>query len=229
MNDRQENKLSMAKALKIILAENSTIVDTVVAFTTATTALGNSIDSIDGITQLQVKKIKGKAMDKGAAEELAISAALELTGPTQTYARTTNDNTLFEAMEYSPTSLRRLRDTVLVSTLTLIRDTVQGKLADLADYGVTAAMITTLTGAISAYNSLVGAPRAAVSDKTSATKALAAEFKNLDIVLEKLDGLAELKKNTEPDFYNSYKSARVIVDNGSKSEPKTKEAPSPTN
>lgn len=213
MNDRQENKLSMAKAVKIILDNNATIVSSIVAFAAASTTLGNNIDAIDGITQLQVKKIKGKAIDKETAGDIAIKAAIELTGPTQAYAKATGNNDLFEEMNYFPSNLKKLRDTVLVSTLTLIRDTVQDNLANLADYGITAAMITALTNAISGYNSLVGTPRAAISDKSSATKALTVEFKKLDATLAQLDGLAEAKRNTEPDFYNSYKSARIIVDN----------------
>ena len=215
MTDKQENKLSMAKAVQLVLQNNSTIVSTIVAFATAATDLDNAIDTIDGIVQLQVKQITGKAIDKGSAEQTAIAAALELVGPTKSYARFINDNTLYETVDYSKTSLQRLRDTELVNTLTLIRDTVQGVLANLADYGVTAAMTTALTQAIGTYSALVAAPRAAINIKSAATEALVTEFKKLDPLFDRLDGLAEIKKNTEADFYNTYKSARIIVDTGS--------------
>ncbi len=216
MTDKQENKLSMVKAVKLVLQSNSTIVATIPAFITAATDMSDVIDSIDGIVQLQVKQITGKALDKASAETNAVNAALELIGPTKSYARAVNNNSLFEAVNYSKTSLLKRRDTLLVNTLTLIRDTVQDNQVALTSYGITAAMVTSLSASITDYSVLVAAPREAINNKSAATNALVAAFKNLDPILERLDGLAEIKKSSDPDFYNTYKSSRIIVDSKGK-------------
>lgn len=227
MTDKQENKLSMTKAVQLVLQNHAPIVSAVPAYVIASTDFDNEIDSIAGIVQVQVTQTKGKAMDKAAAENIAINAAMELIGPTKSYAMANNDNTLYETVNYSKSDLQRQRDTVLVNTLTLIRDTVQDNLAALGDYGVTAGMITTLSTAISVFSVLLATPREAISNKSAATQALVDAFKRLDPILERLDGFAELKKNSATDFYNAYKAARIIVDSGGKG--KVEDTPDETN
>ncbi len=67
---------------------------------------------------------------------------------------------------------------------------------------------------INEYEAIVTAPRETTSDKSAATKKLAQLFNQLDSVLVDMDGLMNQFESTEADFYNSYKTARKIVDLG---------------
>src|SRR4051794_18698793 len=127
MNDRQGNRLAMAKAVQLLLNKNSGIVSTPAAFAAAKTDLDTEVATIDGLIQTQTRKITGIATDKNGAKEAAIVAVLEIIGLVKSYAASVQDNTLHEAVNYSSTELRKLRDTVFSNTLTSIRDTVQAK------------------------------------------------------------------------------------------------------
>lgn len=211
MTAEQENKLSMAKATQKVLNDNSSIVSTVPAFVTAATDLDNEIDTIDGIVQVQVKKVTGKATDKEGSAENAVNLALELIGPARSYASDQNNNDLYESLNYTKSGLLRLRDNILFNTLTTIRDIVQSNIAALAPYGLLPANVTALTSAIGGYGVLMSAPRDAISIRAAATKALVERFKNLDKILDRVDGFVEGKKSSEPNFYKICKSARIIV------------------
>lgn len=212
MNDRQENKLGMAKTVQLTFANNADIIATPPAFAAAKTELDNKIASIDAIAQAQSGKITGTAKDKEQAEDAGIATALALIGPAQSYAREQNNNTLFDSLNYKTSGLKKLRDTVLPQTLTQIRDVLQANVDSLTDYGITADDITNFSTQIAAITLLQGTPRNAITTKAAATKALKTEFKNLDVILERLDGFAVGKKAKYPDFYNAYQAARVIVD-----------------
>lgn len=215
MTDRQENKLSMAKTVQLVLNNNSAIVSTPTAFSATKTELDAEITSIDGIAQVQTINNTGSAKDKTQAENTAIDKAIALIGPAKSCARAQNNNTLYESLNYSKSDLKKLRDTTLPQTLTQIRDVLQNNLALFTDYGITADDITDFTAQIAAITPLQSAPRNAITTGKAATTALRAEFKNLDAILKRLDGLAA-GKSKYPDFYNAYKAARVIVDTKAK-------------
>ncbi|MDI9366331.1 MAG: hypothetical protein QM541_15340 [Flavobacterium sp.] len=213
MTNRQTSKLSMAKTVQLIITTFTSILSSV-AFIKAITDLQNTVANIDGYAQAQSKQITGTATDKAQAEEAAIAAAIAIIGPARSYALANNNNTLYETLDYTESGLKRTRDAALINTLTLIRDTIQPLLNNLADYDVLPAHINALTTAIAAYQPLVAAPRAAISVKVAASNALVAEFETLDKVLTRFDGLVDAKKTTNANFYNAYYTARAIVDTG---------------
>ncbi len=67
---------------------------------------------------------------------------------------------------------------------------------------------------------MIGAPRNAKALRQAATEALALEYKKMDAVFKRLDGLAADNKKTHPDFYNGYLAARKIVDNRGRAKKK---------
>ena len=213
MTNRQTNKLSMAKAVQLIITTFTSILSSV-AFVKVITDLENTVANIDGYAQAQSKQTTGTSTDKDQVEDTAIAAAIAIIGPTRSYALAENNNTLYEALHYTSNGLKKTRDAVLINTLTLIRDTIQPLLPQLADYEITTAQVSALTTAIAAYQPLLAAPRAAISVKAAATNALVTEFETLDKVLTRFDGLVEAKKATHPEFYSAYYTARVIVDAG---------------
>lgn len=224
MTNRQTNKLSMAKTVQLIITTFTSILSSV-AFIKVITDLENTVANIDGYAQAQSKQTTGTATDKDQVEDTAIAAAMAIIGPARSYALAENNNGLYEALHYTANSLKKTRDAVLINTLTLIRDTIQPLLPQLADYEVTAAHVGALTTAIAAYKPLVAAPRAAISVKAAATNSLVTEFDTLDTVLTRFDGLVDAKKATNPDFYSAYYTARVIVDTGGGSGEEEVKAP----
>jgi hypothetical protein len=220
MNNKQENQLSMAKAVQQVLNDNSATVSAIVAFQTAKSDLDNIIGSINSATQLQVVKIAGNAMDKEQASLAAINAAIKLLGPVKSYAKTAGNNALFSAFDYSPSSLKKMRDTELANTLATISSNIQANITNLTDYGIVAADLDSFNALIDAYNDLITAPRNAISKKSAATALVAQAIASIKPVMIRLDGFMEAKKDSNPDFYKAYKTARVVVDNKGKSKKK---------
>jgi hypothetical protein len=213
MNSRKINKVTMTKAVQLILTSLGNEPQTP-AFVRTVSDFNNSLSSIEGLMQAQAKKVTGTTMDKDAAEDAAIDAALSIIGPIRSYAVATGNNSLNEALPYTQSGLKRTRDEMLLNTLILIRDMAQLELPNLEDYGIDAASVNALSVTIAVYSPLVAAPRAAISVKVAITEALEVAFEDLELVLMRLDGLVEAKRMTNPDFYNSYNSARVVVDAG---------------
>lgn len=78
-----------------------------------------------------------------------------------------------------------------------------------------AATLTALQTRISAYVEAIAKPRAERVKKSTATDLLGAEFARVDMILEdRIDGLMEQFKETNPTFYSDYQKARRIVDTG---------------
>jgi hypothetical protein len=218
MTDKQSNELSMSNAVQQVLNVNSAIVQSIPAFQTAKNELDSELSRINDAAQAQTKKITGSAEDKQKAGKEAIDMALALIGPAKSYARTTENQTMFQAINYTHSDFQRMRYTATVSTLKVIRDTIQANAAALADYGITAALIGDFTNLINVYSGLTLAPRGAITAKSVATKTLAASFKEVRAIIKRLDGFVEAKKKSDTGFYNAYKSARVIINNRGKSK-----------
>lgn len=213
MTKRQENRLSMARAVQDILQQHAGIVSTIPAFAAAELELGQLIAGIGSLVQVQVKKTTGVSQDKQQVEAKAIRAAVKLAGAAKSYALAIQNNTLLDAVSYSATELGRMRDATLVSVLGTIRNKVSPVMAELASYGVSAADLTALEAAITAYDAIVVTPRTNATERVWATDQLDNLFKKLDTILKQMDGIAQLKKETEPEFFIMYSSARKIVDN----------------
>ena len=83
----------------------------------------------------------------------------------------------------------------------------------LGNYGITAAKLTKLPGAIAAFDSIKTAPR-----QNRVTQSVAAQLVQqmiravVGIVRDQLDGLMLQFKEVNPNFYEEYSAARVMVD-----------------
>ena len=105
-----------------------------------------------------------------------------------------------------------------------IHDEANAVVASLADYGVTAAVLTSFQTAIDTYVRAISAPRNAITERKTATtelKLLLTET-NQSLML-RLDSLVEQYREPQPAFYMDYHNARIIVDlgTGKDDEPET--------
>jgi hypothetical protein len=83
----------------------------------------------------------------------------------------------------------------------------------LVSYGINAAMLTTFQTAINDYSAAVPKPRTAKSNKSTYTKNINSLVLDLDTLLrDQLDKLVASYKVSKPDFYNTFRTARIIID-----------------
>jgi len=133
----------------------------------------------------------------------------------QSYANVVNNPELLESIKYTASDLKKSRDTDVVGICNTVLAKSNANAAAIVTYGVTAAMITELQAAITAYSATLAKPKAAKSQTKTATENLTKLFKEADeLLVKRLDLDIELFKTSKPEFYSQYKTARIIIPTG---------------
>jgi ribosomal protein L17 len=229
LNKKQENKMSMYEAVTSLLDANSTIISTLAALVDIKDEFGSLIVQIKSKGSEKRDSTKGKVQTKNEAEDALVNKLLEIGAPLYSYARRTKNNTLIEICNISETGLKRLRDTELESKANSIHAGANEHIADLGDYGITAAAVTDLSNLINSFHLALGDRESSAAVKTGATKTLAELFKQADDVLyNSMDMLIENYRMTQTDFYQKYLAARVIKDIGVRHDEEEPTPPPPT-
>jgi hypothetical protein len=221
MTDNQENRMNMFYATQKFLAANASIYVALPAFVAAAAELDANIDALESATEKQVINIKGFAADKAKSEAMMIAATLSVAGGTRAYATVIGDLILAGKMEVTPTSLIRHRDSVIAQHCQGIHLEANAVVANLADYGVTPAVLADLQTAIDTYVLAIAAPRAAITERKGATAEIRTLLKDTNKLLTKrLDALVTQFTLSKAEFVRGYFDARIIVNNNSFGENK---------
>ena len=212
MNDVQENKVSMYLVVGKVVTDNTPVWIGVPAFVTAVDAFTLKLEGIVGVVGHQETAITGVRSDKMNAQDLMIGSALAVSGSVFAFASATNNQTLKNAVDYTDSSLRYVRDTISAERCSVIHGQAVAVLPSLADYGVTPAVLGALDGQIEAFVALIPAPRVAITSRKGATSGLVELIKEMDVILkERLDMLMPQFKAVAPDFYKHYFDSRLIA------------------
>lgn len=215
MDSKFEARLNMYHAVIAHCDANPAIVATVVAFQTTITSFKAKVSSIQTIAQQEAQVISGVATDKKVLRDSLCQQGADIAAVVYAYAASTGNNTLKEAMAFSKSDLRNMRDDQLAPSCNNIHDAASTNLVALAPYGITAAMLTSFNTLITNYSAAVPKPRNA----TSLRKTYAAELKTLfseadDMLKNQLDKTAVQFKAAHLEFYTAYKNNRIIIDPG---------------
>jgi hypothetical protein len=213
MNDRQENKLTMYRAVETLLDNNAAKTGPITALATAITNFKNLIGEIDTAEQEKQTATTGKTASKGEAEAILISEAVTIAAALKALGSVANDKELIEVGGETKSSLYGTRDTDLVTKTQLIHDFANTNALPLADYGITPAMITSLQTRITNFNGALGTREESVALRVAAGAEVESFFKDADnVLLNQMDTIMEVFRESDTQFYNEYKNARVIRD-----------------
>lgn len=213
MKKRLESKLNMYDAVVNCCNSNSTIVATVPAFQTSLNELATKATAIRTAIQDSTKIITGVALGKTEQQKDLARQAANISAAVYAFASASGDTGLKQEMKYRPSTLLRMKDGMLGPVCQNIHDVASANLADLADYNITAPLLTGFSSAIAAYIAAVPSTRNAVAYRATALAALDALFAGADeIVKNQMDKTAQQFILTHPDFYNNYRTNRIILD-----------------
>ena len=213
MNDRLENKLTMYRAVETLMDNNAAKTGPIAALATAITNFKNLIGEIETAEQEKQTATTGKTASKGEAEALLISEAVTIAAALKALGSVTNDKELLEAGSETKSSLYGTRDTDLLTKTQLIHDFANTNAVALADYGITPAMITSLQTRITEFNSALGTREESMALRVAAGAEVEGFFKDADNILtNQMDTIMEVFRESDTQFYNEYKNARVIRD-----------------
>ena len=219
MTDRQENKMSMYLAVQIVCNSFGIVWSEFVAYVKTFGDFETIISQIMETRLIQEGKTTGVAENKQKEEDEMINKTVSIASAVFAYASVIGDNELKEKINYSPSKLRKSRDTILRDRCQLVHEETSKVIDDLGDYGILAADLEELQQEIDDYAAIIAKPRTAIGTRATATAQLIELFKQGDDLLNsRLDKLTEQYKSNNPEFYISYKNARSIIDLGVRHE-----------
>lgn len=213
MTTKQQNKLSMYLAVKAVLDAASSIWQPLPAFAEGHTDFTTHLSNIQTLGQNQMMDTTGITQDKQAAHKTMCQTAIGLAQAVRAYAMKNQNHTLAGSVDFTITDLLHERDNQSAEDCQNIHDIAETNLANLANFGVTAAKLTTLQTAIDAFNAIIQKPRQTIAQGKTVTQQLSDEFTATDLTLDEgLDNLIGQFAGTDAKFVSDYKNARSIVD-----------------
>ena len=215
MNANQEDKLSMYYVVRDTAERYRPTWVSNAVFAATYNLWAEKIPLIESNRDLQTLETTGITTDKTTKRAAMAEKALFLENRLQSYANAVGNSELKESVQYSATDLKKARDTDVVGICNTILAQANAYAASIADYGVTAAMITDFQAAIATYSSTLAKPKAAKSQTKTATENLTRLFKEADdLLVNRLDLDIELFKVSSPEFYSQFKTARIVIPTG---------------
>lgn len=213
MNVRQRNYVAMFMALKQFIETHRTQLETIPALATAIQQFLDLLPQIEQVNQIQLGHAKGSSDLKQKEEAEMIQATIQVAAAIFVYAQVNNRPDLQAKVNVSPTYLQELPDEELKITCLNIHSTAEKLDGNLSNFGITPEAITQLKKEIDDFAAIIAAPRSAIVTRSQATRRLKELIDQAnDLLRNQLDKLMVLFEHTQPQVYNTYKAARVIVD-----------------
>lgn len=162
----------------------------------------------------ETKPISKAVTNDKKMERLALTEkTLGIAGILQAYASINSNNQLAEIADITKSSLLTCRETEVETTINPIVDEARRLLPLLVDYTLTEEMVLEVETSLDDYKVLIGQPRTIRNKAFTAITALEDLFnKTNEILKNRIDKLMIRFKMTDPEFYETYTRARVIID-----------------
>ena len=212
MTDNQENKLRMYFTVSAVCESNAELWQDNEVFVADFQRFKLKIPKIEKCRdQMRVENIiheSIKSFDRVELEELAFY----LSGKIMAYAKNSGDQLLQAEIKNQRDNIVSASDTELVEICNSLTNKASTDLMKLIDYGVFAETIANLQQLASAYFANLDRARIYHSKYKTTEELLRKYFKDVDDILRnKLDNDIEFYKNSDPEFYGQYKTARIVI------------------
>jgi hypothetical protein len=212
MNKQQTKYFRMMQSTQVHLDNHSALWSTIPKIV----AIKNDIDEI--ITRISIKSddisgMVGVSERKEALKGIIAMKGSRLAGTLEAFAHEQGDKDMIAKVSASKTDILRMKEEDLGPFIKFLTDTASQHMTALADYGMTGEVLNELQTSLDEYSALIGKPRIVLNSKYVALDAideLVDEGNNL--LSNRLDKIMLMFRESDPDFYNGYKRARVIVD-----------------
>jgi len=214
MTNQQNGRLMMMMGLKEFLTSYGTITNGLPNFAANSTVISTVIPQIQLITEQQNTNTTGVTENKNQLKAKLSILIEDNSSKLGAYAKFNNNTILAREIRFSKGKLENASDSKVRDYAQIVYNKAQPLVASLGPYGITAATQTAFAAAITAFNAVLGKPKAVKSEGTIVTNQLKGLFKTANAALANMDVAVEIIKLTQPGFYAGYKNARKIVDMG---------------
>lgn len=213
MNDRQNAKLNMAQRVSETFKRYEKEYSGIVPVVAAVEALNADIANIrDTQKERGAVNIPASTLEKREAERQMIEPCVKIANALYVIGFTTDNKDLTTLQGLSDNSFYRLSDNAALALARRILDLTHIYAAELKIYGIEASEITATGAAIEAFHALIAKPMDTIGARKQKTTNLTQLFAGLDSTFyDRLDKLMVLFKQTAPEFYGEYRTARNII------------------
>lgn len=210
MNARDENYVSMCRAVNDVFTRYSADWQPSKRFEQEVTAFRNYLQSIMDTKTDSSIVTTGATVDKADAAMQLFTQAVDLGKRASIYALDNNNQELHDRLRISRGALLQMRDTLALAKCKDIYNQLDGVKSHLADYGIAEADLAELKRLTDAYDVLISRPRGLIVERKGHNETIPELIRHLRESIYKLDSLINLFSGTA--FETDYKNARIIVD-----------------
>jgi len=213
MNDRQNAKLNMAQRVSETFKRYESTYKEVPAMVSAVEALNKDIKNIRDLqTEQEAVNVSASTLEKRAAEQQMVDVFAKTANALYVIGFTTENQDLITLQNTSEYSFYRLTHNAVLAHAKRIFELANKYKEKLNDYGIKDEDFKKMEQAMNDFNALIAKPMDTIGERKQKTTNLMQLFASLDsIFYDKLDKLMVLFKQSRPDFYDEYRTARNII------------------
>ena len=222
MNQRDENFVSMCRAVQDVLSKYTTVWESKVAFKNQVATFNGLMDEVALAVEGAEIVTTGATGNKAQAEADAIKLTVNLAKRGSVYALEVGNMELHDQLRVTKSTLVRRPDTLTLAKMRDIHSRLEGIVAELGDYGVVASDLDNLKVLIDAFDDLIARPRTLIVERKGYNQGMIpALLTSIREVLYRMDSLINLFEGTA--LKQEYRDARIIIDLGRRATPNPSE------
>lgn len=188
------------------------------AFAAMVGEFSGKLQELEDLCYQQGNVLPGVTVAKNTLRKQTTENARVIIGALKAYALVTGDAELSARADLTQSDLHRMPHLVFKQQLDAILQLANEHLTELADFGIDQLKVDALQTLRDECDLVFNSPRQAIIDRKTLTESIRQRVKAMDRMLKKgLDALMISFKESVPDFYFHYKSARIIIDAKGKS------------
>jgi hypothetical protein len=214
MTNDQESHLNMQLATAKFCEENSSAVSSLPVYSSNLQILFESNLQIQDIAGFQGTGTTGITSNKKQLRLNLNVSASDTARKLASFAKLTDNYILLGEVNYAESDFKKFSDIEVRDKAQFVYEKAQEHLPELPAYGLNEETQLILQNNIGSFSNVIVAPRIGITNKSQATKQLSGLFKTAGKALEKMDAAVEIVKNSEPVFYDGYKSVRKVISKG---------------
>ncbi len=215
MKRTQKNKMAMNLSTREACERQMTIISAIPAFLEAYQTFIQRMDRILELFRIQDMKTTGITQTKSDSKTSMAKAADGIISGVRFYAIDTGNKALEDNVHYTLWEIMHARDFIALQRCIIIRNLAEESIASLDRYGISAADLNDFQIKIAAFKEIITKPQEIRTMKKVARIELMALFREIDHILKyKMDLMVKRLKDSHPQFYHEYFSARMIIDSG---------------
>ena len=175
--------------------------------------LTQNLAEIENVHKAQKSDTTGITSGKDSIRDELEEQVLQLAGMLHGYADEHKREDMLSLSRIQASDLRNSAQSELIRVCSTLLDKVTETAGELGDYGFQAEMLTGANELLTQFRDAVPSVRDVQVGKTVATDRLQELIsENMHLLDERADRLMRQFSNSQPEFYNEYQKARIIID-----------------